>query len=156
MGGCLPICSTRWRKAGHLRHVSLLQGTKAYGGHHHAVALPCRERQPRDEHANFYWLQEDYLRAAGGEAGFAFTVFRPQVLLGGAAGVAMNPVAALGAYAASPANWGCPLPFLAMRRMWEMVDTGLLAEAFAWAAVATCSGGPDLQHHQWRCAGAGA
>jgi nucleoside-diphosphate-sugar epimerase len=123
--------------AKHLQHASLLQGTKAYGGHHHTVALPCRERQPRDEHSNFYWLHEDHLRLRAKEAGFTFTVFRPQVLLGAAAGVAMNPVAALGAYAALTAELELPFAFPGKgEAMWEMVDTGLLAEALAWAAEA--------------------
>lgn len=47
---------------GSLEHVTLLQGTKAYGAHLHAIRVPARERHPRDDHPNFYWLQEDYLR----------------------------------------------------------------------------------------------
>ena len=45
-----------------LVHVSVLQGTKAYGVHVHSIQIPCRENRPRDDHANFYWLQEDYIR----------------------------------------------------------------------------------------------
>ena len=128
--------------AGGLRHVSLLQGTKAYGGHHHAVPLPCREDSARDEHANFYWLHEDHARRRAEEAGFEFTIFRPQVLLGGASGVAMNPVAALGAYMALTAELGLPLALPGKgEAMWEMVDTSLLAEALAWAAVSPAAAG---------------
>lgn len=143
--------------AGHLRHVSLLQGTKAYGGHHHAVALPCRERQSRDQHPNFYWLHEDHLRLRAKEAAFAFTVFRPQVLLGAAPGVAMNPVAALGAYAALTAELGRPFAFPGKGEvMWEMVDTGLLAEAMALAAEAPAAAEQIFNIYQWRRAGPGA
>ena len=46
-----------------LEHVTLLQGTKAYGSHIEAVPVPARERLPRHPHENFYWLQEDYLKA---------------------------------------------------------------------------------------------
>jgi nucleoside-diphosphate-sugar epimerase len=49
--------------ARNLQHVSLLQGTKAYGAHLGPIALPARERSQRHPHQNFYWLQEDYLRA---------------------------------------------------------------------------------------------
>ena len=45
-----------------LQHVSLLQGTKAYGVHLHPIPIPARERFARDQHENFYWLQEDYVR----------------------------------------------------------------------------------------------
>ena len=33
-----------------LRHVSLLQGTKAYGVHIHPIRIPARERFARDDH----------------------------------------------------------------------------------------------------------
>ena len=128
--------------SGNLRHVSLLQGTKAYGAHHHAVEVPCREDRPRDDHPNFYWLHEDHLRQRAQEAGFAFTIFRPQVLLGSAPGAAMNPVAAIGAYAALCRELGRPFAFPGNSdALWEVVDTGLLAEAFAWAALSPAAAG---------------
>jgi nucleoside-diphosphate-sugar epimerase len=37
-----------------LLHVSLLQGTKAYGAHLSRIAVPARERAPRHPHENFY------------------------------------------------------------------------------------------------------
>ena len=51
-----------------LRHVTLLQGTKAYGAHVEPVPVPARERWPRHPHDNFYWLQEDYLRGCREQA----------------------------------------------------------------------------------------
>ncbi len=30
--------------------------------HLHPIPIPARERFPRDQHENFYWLQEDYIR----------------------------------------------------------------------------------------------
>ncbi|MBJ7483078.1 NAD-dependent epimerase/dehydratase family protein [Brevundimonas sp.] len=121
---------------GSLGHVSLLQGAKAYGAHHHPVEVPCREDQSRDDHPNFYWLHEDRLRLRAREAGFAFTIFRPQVLLGAAPGAAMNPVAPIGAYAALCRELGRPFAFPGQSAsLLELVDTDLLAEAFAWAAT---------------------
>ena len=147
-------------QSGSLRHVSLLQGTKAYGAHHHAVEVPCREDTPRDEHPNFYWLQEDHLRHRAAEAGFAFTICRPQVLLGGAPGAAMNPVAPIGAYAALCRELDRPFAFPgASTALWEVVDTGLLAEALAWAATAPAAAGQTFNltngdvlvpAHAWR------
>lgn len=127
---------------GSLRHVSLLQGTKAYGAHRHDVEVPCREDGPRDDHPNFYWLHEDHLRLRAGEAGFAFTIFRPQVLLGAAPGAAMNPVAPIGAYAALCRELGRPfvLPGEPLC-LWEAVDTALLAEAFDWAVTSPAAAG---------------
>ena len=45
-----------------LRHVTILQGTKAYGLHHVQVPVPAKERWPRAPHEVFYWRQEDLLR----------------------------------------------------------------------------------------------
>lgn len=129
-------------KQGNLRHVTLLQGAKAYGAHRHPVAVPLREDTPRDDHPNFYWLHEDHLRSVAAESGFAFTILRPQVLLGSASGAAMNPVAALGAYAALCRELGLPFAYPgAGAGVMELVDAGLLAEAFEWAAQSPAAAG---------------
>ncbi len=121
--------------SGHLQHASLLQGAKAYGAHVHPVHVPLREDAPRDPHPNFYWLQEDALRASAAQAGFAFTIWRPQVLVGTAPGAAMNPVLPIAAYAAICRERGLPFALPGdSAGLLELVDTSLLAEAMAWAA----------------------
>jgi nucleoside-diphosphate-sugar epimerase len=125
-----------------LRHVSVLQGTKAYGAHVHGLAVPARERQPRDPHDNFYWLQEDYIRQAQAGSGWTFTIWRPQVVFGGALGVAMNPIPVLGAYAAICRELGRPFVCPgAHENIMEAVDTDLIAKALAWAAEAPVARG---------------
>lgn len=116
-----------------LRHVSLLQGTKAYGIHLHPMPIPARERAPRDPHANFYWLQEDYLKQlASGR--FDFTILRPQLIVGSAYGVAMNLAPVIGAYAAICRELGEPFSFPGgISYVWEAVDARLLANVFVWA-----------------------
>jgi nucleoside-diphosphate-sugar epimerase len=118
-----------------LRHVSVLQGTKAYGAHVHRLAVPAREDAPRDPHENFYWLQEDYIRGRQAGAEWSFTIWRPQVVFGGAVGVAMNLIPILGAYAAICRELG--LPFYCPGEhghVIEAVDADLIARALAWAA----------------------
>ena len=128
--------------AGALAHASILQGTKAYGAHHHAIEVPAHEDRPRDDHPNFYWLHEDHLRARAAAARFAFTIFRPQVLLGAAPGAAMNPVAPIGAYAALCRELGRPFAYPGSpTAFWELVDTGLLADAFDWAMGSAAAAG---------------
>ena len=83
-----------------LAHVTLLQGTKAYGVHVEPVPVPARERWPRHPHDNFYWLQEDYLRERQAGSRWHFTILRPQVIFGESIGSAMNPIPAIGVYAA--------------------------------------------------------
>jgi nucleoside-diphosphate-sugar epimerase len=124
-------------RASSLRHVSVLQGTKAYGAHVHPIAIPAREDRPRDQHDNFYWLQEDYIRGQQAGAAWSFTIWRPQIVFGGAVGVAMNLIPILGAYGAICRELG--LPFYCPGEhgsVIEAVDADLIAEALAWAAEA--------------------
>lgn len=124
-------------RSGTLRHVSLLQGTKAYGIHIHRIAVPARERWPRDPHKNFYWLQEDYLREASSRHGFGMTIFRPQVVFGDVVGVAMNLTPVIGAYAAICREEDLPFSFPGgPAYVLEAVDARIVARALAWAAEA--------------------
>lgn len=128
--------------ANDLQHVSLLQGTKAYGIHLHPMPIPARERAPRDAHDNFYWLQEDHLRAVADRAGFRFSILRPQLIIGSAYGVAMNLAPIIGAYAAVCREKGEPFGFPGgISYVWEAVDARLLARVFAWAAVTPAAAG---------------
>lgn len=120
-----------------LCHVTLLQGTKAYGAHLGDLKAPARENQPRHEHENFYWLQEDYIRSKRREADWTFTILRPQIIFGPNLGVAMNLVPAIGVYAALLKEEDVPLYFPGGAPVvLEAVDADLLAEAIAWAAEA--------------------
>ena len=119
-----------------LRHVTLLQGTKAYGAHLGPIAIPAKERQPRHEHENFYWLQEDYVRQRQRDQAWTFTILRPQVIFGESLGSHMNLIPAIGVYAALLREQGRPLAFPG-GPPWvrEAVDADLLAHACEWAAT---------------------
>ena len=120
-----------------LQHVSLLQGTKAYGVHVDRMRVPARERWPRHEHPNFYWTQQDWLHDRQVGKDWHWTVWRPQLILGESLGSNMNIFPALGVYAALLKAAGLPLSYPG-GRPWvnEGVDTELLASAFEWAASA--------------------
>lgn len=94
-----------------LRHITLMQGTKAYGGHVEPAPVPAKERWPRHRHENFYWLQEDLLRERQPQAAWTFTVLRPQLVFGYAVGSPMNIIGAVGVYAAVQRELGQPLKF---------------------------------------------
>ncbi len=118
-----------------LRHMAVLQGTKAYGVHLGQMPIPGKERAPRHIHPNFYWAQEDLLRArrAAG-ASWRFTILRPQAVIGFALGSAMNMLSALGCYAAICRELGFPLTYPGSgQRVTEVTDARLLARAIAWA-----------------------
>lgn len=123
--------------AASLEHVTLLQGTKAYGVHRHPIRIPAREREPRDDHPNFYWLQEDHLRGLASRRGFAWTILRPQLIVGPTYGVAMNLPPVIGAWAAVCQEEGRPFAFPGgLPYVTEAVDTRLVADAALWAATA--------------------
>jgi nucleoside-diphosphate-sugar epimerase len=129
-------------KAGTLEHVSLLQGTKAYGIHLHPMPIPAREKYPRDQHENFYWLQEDYIREKSAADGWAFSIWRPQLIVGPNYGVVMNLPPIIGAYAAIRKAEGKPFSFPGgVSYVWEAVDTRLVADALAWGATAPAAAG---------------
>jgi len=124
-----------------LRHVTLLQGTKAYGAHVRRFQVPAREgRSEARDVPNFYWLQEEYLRAAQAGQGWSWTILRPQIVVGLGVGGAMNLIAALGADAALRREAGEPWGYPGgTGNILEAVDAGLLAEAIAWAGEAAAA-----------------
>ena len=126
-----------------LRHVSLLQGTKAYGVHVRPMQVPAREgRSEARDIANFYWNQEDYLHDSQRGQAWTFSIFRPVLIVGYSQGSAMNLIPALGAYAALLKEAGEPLHFPGgPDRMAQIVDADLLARCMAWAGETKTTAG---------------
>lgn len=63
-----------------LRHVALLQGTKAYGVHVRPLTVPAREgRSEMYEQPNFYWAQENFLRELQHGKAWHWSILRPRV-----------------------------------------------------------------------------
>jgi nucleoside-diphosphate-sugar epimerase len=119
-----------------LRHVALLQGTKAYGVHVRPLVVPAREnRSEMHEQPNFYWNQERFLREKQRGKAWVWSVLRPVLIVGTSVGSAMNVIPALGAYAALMRRAGktrLDYPGGAPR-VAQAVDADLLARAIAWS-----------------------
>jgi nucleoside-diphosphate-sugar epimerase len=119
-----------------IQHVTLLQGTKAYGAMVGPMRVPARESQPRVEHPNFYWVQEDFLRDHAKHHDYTFTILRPQMIVGPNHGVVMNLPPVVGVYAALRQAEGLPLAFPGgVDRAMEAVDARLVGDACLWAAI---------------------
>ena len=117
-----------------LRHVTLLQGTKAYGAHVEPMQIPGRESRPRHPHENFYWLQEDCLRDWCAQRGATFTIWRPQIIFGHALHAPMNLLAAIGVFAAIQRERGEALFYPGgPASVTEAIDANLLARAITFA-----------------------
>ena len=118
-----------------LEHVTILQGTKAYGPRVAPMRVPAREDQPRVEHPNFYWLHEDYITAKSKQRGFDYTILRPQLIVGPNHGVVMNLPPVIGVFAAMLKHEGQPLCYPGGGNwVWEVVDARLVGDACLWAA----------------------
>jgi len=118
-----------------IEHLTLMQGTKAYGVHTgRPMRVPAREQDAIRDHANFYFDQKDLVAARAQNMGFRWTVLRPQIVLGVAVGSAMNPVAALGAYAVLSRELGIALRYPGHPHLLtECTDARLIASAVEWA-----------------------
>lgn len=121
-----------------LRHVTLLQGGKAYGAHLGQMQVPGREDQPRHAGPNFYYDQEDFLRTLQRGKRWHWTVLRPMSVVGDALQSPMNILAALAAYGAIARELGQPFAFPGASRpqLGEFTDNRLLARAVQWAGNA--------------------
>src|SRR6476620_8033669 len=118
-----------------LRHVALLQGTKAYGVHVRPLIVPAREgRSEMYEQPNFYWAQENFLRELQQGKAWHWSILHPVLIVGEAIGGAMDLIPPLGVYAAMLREQGRPLDFPGgAARVAQAVDVDLLARAIAWS-----------------------
>jgi nucleoside-diphosphate-sugar epimerase len=122
-----------------LAHVTLYQGGKAYGAHLGPYKTPAKESDPRLLGPNFYYDQEDLLRARAADAAWHFTILRPDALLGIAVGNPMNVLMALAVYATITRELRLPLRFPGTRAsaaaLTQATDAQLLARATEWAGT---------------------
>ena len=124
-----------------LEHVSLMQGSKAYGMHDPSlfeqIRVPLRERDPRLEHPNFYFVQQGYLEALQKQGGWGLTVLRPTIIYGDAPGANMNAIRPIAVYAALEREKGRVLHYPGTtydQPFREAADADLVAAALGWAA----------------------
>jgi nucleoside-diphosphate-sugar epimerase len=126
-------------RASELEHVSLMQGTKAYGTHLGPYKTPARETDARHMPPNFYYDQEDFLRERAPKSRWTWSAMRPRTIYGYAVNSPMNMTSVLGVYAAISKELGLPLRFPGTpggyRALQQAIDTDLLARATVWAAT---------------------
>jgi len=134
MGVLEPVAPT-------LRHVALLQGTKAYGVHVRPLAVPAREgRSEMYQQPNFYWAQEDFLRELQQGKDWHWSILRPVLIVGETVGGAMDLIPPLGVYAAVLREQGRALDYPGgAPRVSQAVDVDLLARAIGWAGEAAAA-----------------
>lgn len=114
---------------------------------------------PRPIGPNFYFSQEDELRRRAEAGGPNFAILRPDVVLGDAAGNAMNIATVIGAYAALTKADGAVFRFPGSARVYDhclaqFTDAHALARASLWAATAETALGEAFNYvhapFRWR------
>jgi nucleoside-diphosphate-sugar epimerase len=119
-----------------LKHVALLQGTKAYGVHVRPLGVPAREnRSEMHEQPNFYWNQERFIRERQKGKRWSWSILRPVLIVGDSVGSAMNVIPALGVYAAMMKRAGrTKLDYPGgVGRVAQAIDADVLARCIAWS-----------------------
>lgn len=143
-----------------LERVVLYQGAKVYGVHLGPVPAPFYEDEnPRHIGPNFYFTQEDALRRRAERGGAAWSILRPDVVVGDAAGNAMNIAMVIGAYAALCRVEGAAFRFPGPAHVYEgvfaqLTDARALGRASLWAATADAARGEAFNYvhepFRWR------
>lgn len=122
-----------------LRHISLMQGYKVYGGHLGPFKTPAREDDPGPMPPEFMIDQLAWLRERAAARGWGWSAIRPAVVGGTALGNPMNLAVAIAVYASMAKELGLPFRFPgkpgAYGKLLQMTDSGLLARATVWAAT---------------------
>ena len=120
-----------------LSHVTLLQGTKAYGAHLGPFKTPAKESDPRIPDGYFYDDQFDIMVDRARMANWTWTVLRPHVVIGPAFRSPLNLITVLGVYCSLLKAQGRPLvfpgPTAAFDALYQATDAGLLSRAISWS-----------------------
>lgn len=128
-----------------LEHVHLVEGTKIYGSHLGRFKTPAKETDPPHMLPNFYWDQEQWLRAHARGKSWTWSALRPQTVCGFALGNPMNIATGLAVYAAISKELGLPLRYpgteTAFRSLYQVTSSGLLARCMTWCATTPSAAG---------------
>jgi nucleoside-diphosphate-sugar epimerase len=132
------------RHAPRLRNVHLMQGTKYYGCHLGPFKVPADESHPRVPGADFYYSEEDWVRARQRGRDWTWTAVRPHAVCGYARGNPLNLAAALGIYGSLRKAHDEPFAFPASERCYgtryNVADAELLARASIWCSTTPACG----------------
>jgi nucleoside-diphosphate-sugar epimerase len=128
-----------------LKHVNLMEGTKAYACHFGPFKTPARGTDPRHLPPNFYYDQEDFLIAQSRGKAWSWSVLRPDLIMGPGEGHPMNLLMVIAVYAAICKELGVHLAFPGTRgayaAVFDATDATHLARAAEWVATTPkCAG----------------
>ena len=122
-----------------LVHVHLVHGTKYYGVHLGRHPTPAREDAPRCLQGNFYYEQEDLVRARAASRGWNWSVSRPHCVCDTSLATPRSLPLTIATYALISKRLGQPLCFPGTQgnysALYQCTDAGLLARAVLWMST---------------------
>jgi nucleoside-diphosphate-sugar epimerase len=121
-----------------LKHVHAVHGSKHYGHQLGPVPVPLREDTPRARGGNFYFDQEDFLRAQCRGKAWTYSISRPHAFCDPAIDHPRSFGLVVAAFAAIQRELGLPLDFPGSAASYgartQFTDLALLARAAVWMA----------------------
>ncbi len=119
-----------------LKHVHAVHGSKYYGHQLGPVPLPLTEDTPRAKNRNFYFEQEDFLRAQSRGKAWSYSTSRPHSFCDPAIDYARSAGLLIAVYATVQRELGLPLDFpgtaAGFQVRTQFTDTALLARCLEW------------------------
>jgi nucleoside-diphosphate-sugar epimerase len=121
-----------------LKHVHALQGSKYYGHQLGPVGVPLREESPRAPGVNFYFEQEEFLRACSRGKRWSYTTSRPHAFCDPSTRHPRSIGLVIAVYGAIQRALGRALDFpgsaAGYQAHTQFTDLTLLAKAIVWMA----------------------
>jgi nucleoside-diphosphate-sugar epimerase len=122
-----------------LKHIHVVHGTKYYGHQLGPMKVPAREDDARATGSNFYFVQEDFLRARRSGRRWNYTITRPHTFCDAAADIPRSSGLLIAVYAAIRRELGLPLAFPGSAEAYavrtQFTDIAMLARAIEWMAT---------------------
>lgn len=121
-----------------LQHVHMVHGSKYYGSTDGPFPTPAREDEPRRARQNFYYAQEDIVRARTARR-WSWSASRPHCICDASLATPRSLPLLIATYAAICGHLGEPLAFPGTlgnyHAIYQCTDTNLLARAIIWMAT---------------------
>ena len=121
------------------KHLTFIQGGKAYGAHLGKYKTPALETDSRHFPPNFYYSQQDFLITQSAGKAWSWTAVRPDIMVGFAVGNPMNMANLIAVYATLCRELNVPFRFPGSDKAYQVLvnitDSEILAKGMEYAAL---------------------
>ncbi|SEO05938.1 Nucleoside-diphosphate-sugar epimerase [Mucilaginibacter gossypiicola] len=121
------------------KHLTFIQGGKAYGAHLGKYKTPALETDSRHFPPNFYYSQQDFLIKQSAGKAWSWTAVRPDIMVGFAVGNPMNMANLIAVYETLCNELNVPFRFpgsdMAYKVLVNITDSEILAKGMEYAAL---------------------